>query len=162
MKDAVACLIRRVKYRGQSTGFQILGEMMAAALHDSPHVSSGIELVPVPLHRTRLRERGFNQAELLSRVVGRLGGHPVRTDLLLRCEWRGSQTTLDAEERRRSVRGAFRLRHPPPTDRRLVVVDDVWTTGATAEACRQLLLDGGAAGPVLILVAAVTPRRLPD
>jgi len=117
-------------------------------------------LLPVPLHRTRQRERGFNQAERLARVIGRTAGIAVRADILARVRPSVSLTGLDVEARRSAVTGAFRLRRPTPWAS-FVLVDDVWTTGATSEACRHILLEQGAPEPLRVLVAARTPARQP-
>lgn len=162
MIDAVSVLIHRMKYQGQTVAVDLLGEMMAEALLSVEANPRDLLLVPVPLHPARQRERGFNQAESLATAVGRILHCQVRVDLLRRRRWSGSQTTLDARERRRAATGAFALDRPPPQAGRIILVDDVWTTGATAEACRRILLDGGAKPPVPVLVAAVTPRSLPD
>lgn len=151
---AVRTLVRRMKYQGDRASATYLGEMMAARL-----VSSGIDpragvLVPVPLHSTRLRERGFNQAERLAQTVGRMTGLSVRAGLLRRVRWTVSQTTLDPDERREAVRGAFRSCPAAAGPDRPILVDDVWTTGATAEACREVLLAAGVPAPIPVLTAA--------
>lgn len=102
-------------------------------------------LVPVPLHRRKLRERGFNQAVLLAREVGRHTGLPVLAGALARIEAGTSQSTLTRAERLANVRGVFAL---PEGDsirgKRLMLIDDVFTTGATAGECVRVLLKGGA------------------
>jgi ComF family protein len=115
-------------------------------------------IVPVPLHRTRLRERGFNQAERLARVAAREARCHFRADILVRTRSSVSQTTLDLEERRASVAGAFQVRGRT-SDLPIILVDDVWTTGATAEACRGVLREAGSQGPIRVLVAARTLSR---
>ena len=109
-------------------------------------------LVPVPLHRSRLRMRGANQAEILSRQVGERTGLPVM-DVLVRTRPTRPQTRLDAKGRRENVEGAFALRSPVK-GLRLLLVDDVRTTGATARACARVLSAGGAKN-VGILTAAI-------
>lgn len=161
LEGVVRTLIHRMKYQGHLPATQLLGRMMVGCLLGCMPVPRSMLLVPVPLHRARLRQRGFNQAERLARRIAGPTALTVRDDLLERNRWEGSQTSLELEARRSAVAGAFRVRRSPPQTP-LLLVDDVWTTGATADACRAALLDAGALEPVRILVAARTPARLPD
>ncbi|HZV34198.1 MAG TPA: ComF family protein [Verrucomicrobiae bacterium] len=102
-------------------------------------------IVPVPLHPAKKRERGFNQAERLARHLSRATGIPVNTKLLERVEPTQTQTRLSRKERAENVQGAFALRRGAKLDvGRLVVLDDVFTTGATTSACANVLLSSGA------------------
>lgn len=104
-------------------------------------------LVPVPLAAARLRERGFNQSELLARAASRRLGIPVWTDVLERVRATTSQTRLTPEDRLRNVSGAFRAPATVAAKLRgahLVLVDDVVTTASTLNACAAALYDGGA------------------
>jgi ComF family protein len=113
-------------------------------------------LVPVPLHPRRERERGFNQATLLARRLGRAWGCPVRGDLLARTVATPSQTALAAAARQANVRSAFRLRRPAPVaGRHVALVDDVLTTGATLSECARCLREAGA-----VMVGALTVARV--
>jgi len=151
-------LVRRMKYRGDRAAAGFLGEMMAARLRAIRIEPGQGFLVPVPLHPTRLRERGFNQAERLARIVGRRAGLPLFPGLIRRVRWTGSQTVLDTEKRRAAVASAFRpgktlARRTVPRGS-AILVDDVWTTGATAQACRGALEAAGCVPPILVLTAA--------
>jgi len=118
-------------------------------------------LVPVPLHRSRLLSRRYNQAALLAQATGRACGTAVSPDLLVRTRRTPSQGRLSASARRRNVAGAFAVRDGRSESiqgRNLVLVDDVLTTGATAEACTGALLRAGAANvDVLTLARVVRP-----
>ncbi|MCG8360753.1 MAG: ComF family protein [Kiloniellales bacterium] len=113
-------------------------------------------IVPVPLHWTRLFRRRYNQAALLALALGRRCDKPVVTDLLLRRRATPSQGRLSRSARARNVAGAFAVkpaRRARLRGRRVLLIDDVMTTGATLEACSRALLAGGA-GAVDVLVLA--------
>ena len=102
-------------------------------------------LVPVPLHSSREREREFNQAERLAKALSQATGIPLKSKLLCRTQETETQTRLAREERARNVRGAFRLNQLVDlSSQRLVLIDDVLTTGATTNACARELRAAGA------------------
>jgi ComF family protein len=114
-------------------------------------------LMPVPLHWTRLFGRRFNQAALLAQAIRGAGGPPVAADWLVRRRRTPSQGTFGPLARARNVRGAFALRRGRSVaGKRVVLVDDVLTTGATAEECARVLRRAGAASiGVLVLARAL-------
>jgi len=117
---------------------------------------------PVPLHRSRLFARRYNQASLLAHALDRETGLPVLPELLSRHRATPSQGHMSAAARRRNVRGAFRVRRgfeDAVGGRRILLVDDVFTTGATVDECARALKRGGAeAVDVLTLARVVRPR----
>ena len=118
-------------------------------------------LVPVPLHWTRLFQRRYNQAALLAQAVARSSRLPVAPSLLVRCRRTPSQGGLSPAARRRNLRGAFAVPARAMAgleDRRMLLIDDVLTTGATAGECAKALLAAGARGvDVLTLARVVRP-----
>jgi len=100
-------------------------------------------IVPVPLHRQRLRERGYNQSLELGRPLADALDIPLRHDLLRRLRATSAQTELDAPGRRRNVRGAFALREDIALPAHVVILDDVMTTGATLSECTRALRRAG-------------------
>jgi ComF family protein len=111
-------------------------------------------VVPVPLHRARERERGYNQAALLAKPLAKALHLPYRPVLLQRLRERPAKRTLSVEERWEAVRGAFATRPGSQVDKlRVLLVDDVLTTGATLDACARALLAGGAQSVVGLTVA---------
>lgn len=119
-------------------------------------------VVPVPLHRDRERERGYNQAGLISKPLARKLGLPHKAVLLMRTRPRPNKLVLSLEERWESVRGAFATRPGSQVDnKRVLLVDDVMTTGATLDACARALLDSGAKSVLGLTVARAARNPLP-
>lgn len=113
-------------------------------------------IVPVPLHRWRLWRRRFNQAGLLAAALARRSGRPVRVDVLRRVRATPPQGHLGRARRRENVRGAFRVMRPDRiAGRRVLLVDDVLTTGATVAECARLLRRAGAESVDVLTLARV-------
>lgn len=115
-------------------------------------------VAPVPLDRTRLRQRGYNQAELIARPLASRLGLPLATDLLRRLRSRPARQKLSRRERWETVRGAFEAGPAGRVDRsHILLVDDVMTSGATLDACARALRSGGAEAVYAVTVARVLP-----
>jgi ComF family protein len=133
-------LVHALKYEACSELAPWLGAFLAAALRSAVAPLAGGVLVPVPLHVERLLQRGYNQSELLAREVQRRTGLPIADALLVRCRATAPQAQLDRELRRINVEGAFARRGPAPQGAgRVVLVDDVVTSGATVRAALAAL-----------------------
>jgi ComF family protein len=155
--------IHRLKYARKRILARPLGALMADYLGDGgtpdgPRriVPGEVEVVcPVPLHPARARERGFNQSELLAREICERVGLALDASLLRRVRDTAPQVSLDRRDRAANVRGAFAAAAPDRIEgRRVLLVDDLATTGATLEECARVLRRAGAAS-----VAALTLAR---
>ena len=142
MDGPVRELVHGLKYRNMKAWAPRIAELMADYLS---RLSVDAEvLVPVPLHPKRIRERGFNQSELLAKEMGKRLGHPVEAGLLARTKDTPAQiSTSTQEERRDNIKEAFACTGDV-AGRRLLLVDDVVTTGSTMAACAAPLKSAGA------------------
>lgn len=130
-----------------------LGALMADRAAADAGLRGARLVVPVPLHRYRMRERGFNQSELLAAKVSNHLNLPLRSDVLVRRQATEAQSGLTLEDRRGNVRGAFTVTRALARDK-VMLVDDVISTGFTASECARALRQAGA-GQVVVLAAAM-------
>jgi ComF family protein len=153
-------LVLAFKHGDRLHGAAAFARWMARA--GAPLLADASAIAPVPLHWTRLFRRRYNQAALLANALGRESGVAVLPDLLLRQRRTPSQGQLGAAARRRNVRGAFALNHRYAAwikGRRVLLIDDVYTTGATVGACARVLRRAGAeAVDVLTLARVARPQ----
>jgi ComF family protein len=159
--DVARHVALKLKY-GRRIGLaRLIGTMLER--HVPVADRAGMLLVPVPLHRWRLWSRGFNQSALIANVLARRTGIAVDRHLLLRDRRTPPLRGMNPAERRRTVRGAFTLRSGADiSGRTVLLIDDVLTSGATADACARLLKRGGAASVHLLCWARVLPDARPD
>lgn len=133
-------LVPRLKFHGELAAGRLMGRLMAEALADQPLPDA---LVPVPLHRRRLRERGYNQAREIAAPLARQLGVRLRGDLLQRIRHTQPQSRLDADARQGNLDEAFTVSVRGPLPAHVVLVDDVMTTGATLHAAAWALREAG-------------------
>jgi ComF family protein len=143
-------LIHLLKYGGVRPAANVLGRMLAEAIATLQPEFRGdsVAVIPVPLHRAKLRQRGFNQAELIARAALKLSGPRGCLRLCTMLERKretASQIGLTSHQRRENLRGAFGISQPELVKGRdVLVVDDVYTTGATVSECARVLRRAGA------------------
>jgi len=147
-------LVHAFKYRHKTHLRRPLALLAADSLRDFVAGCAPELMVPVPLHVRRLRERGFNQAVLLAEIWSRAWNIPLDRGALRRIRWTEPQINLTAAQRRDNVRGAFDVRHADAVKgRRVLLVDDVYTTGSTVKECAGVLKTAGAREVVVVTVA---------
>ncbi len=164
-------MVHLLKYAGVFPAAKVLGRMVAEAMVAlEPGLGDGtIVVIPVPLHKSKLRQRGFNQAELIAKAAlkvhsdgcfhsanFRLANFHLANNVLLRQRETESQIGMTSHQRRENMRGAFAVsRADEVNGREVLLVDDVLTTGATAAECARVLLRAGAS-KVWVATAART------
>jgi ComF family protein len=161
--DVARTVALKLKYSGRPGVAETLARFMRRHLAD---VGGGLDalLVPVPLHRWRIWKRGYNQAALIAAALSRVSGAPHAPDILRRTRATPSLKGLGRGERALAVRGAFKVNEEGRArlaGRHVVLVDDVFTSGATASACTLALRRAGAASVAVLCWARVVPET-PD
>ncbi len=157
-------LIHLLKYERMQPVADRLGKLLADSIEmfaASAEVPRQMLVIPVPMHAAKQRQRGFNQAELLARAAIRetRRRHPearlqLKTNLLKRARVTVSQAGLSTHQRRQNLRGAFFAPHPERlAGQHVLLIDDIYTTGATARACSRMLRNAGAASVRVATVA---------
>lgn len=150
--DVARTVALRLKYGGRTAFAETVGRQMARLLPDDADM-----LVPVPLHRWRLWSRGFNQAALISAALTRVSGVANDPMLLRRVKATPPLRAMGAKARARAVAGVFRVIDPKAQLRRksVVLIDDIYTSGATTDGCTAALLRAGAAKVTILCWARV-------
>lgn len=145
-------LIFRFKYKDATYLARDLGDMMAAVIKKEG--LWGDVLVAVPLHRQREKQRGYNQSHLLAKHISRNLRIPYKKDLLLRVKNTKVMHNLSREERQENLKGAFQIRDRRGIDgKSILLIDDIFTTGATLNACSKVLMEGGAKSVAVVAFA---------
>ncbi len=155
--DASRQLILNFKHGGKIALASLLGQLMSAKIE--PYKSEPPLLIPVPLHRTRLWQRGFNQAALLAQEIAKRGKGELLVDGLIRRKRTPSLGGLGREEREKALSGAINVRQSAIGrigDRDVILVDDVLTSGATSDACVTALVEAGSKSVRVACFARVT------
>lgn len=151
-------LVHRLKYGDRTELAASMGRMMALAGREL--LADAEVIVPVPLHRSRLWRRRFNQAAALAGAVGRIVGLPVEMHALLRARRTEPQVGLTRDQRRLNLQGAFAIGPAAPATvegRRVLLIDDVLTTGSTANAAARALLRAGATAVDVLTFSRTVP-----
>jgi ComF family protein len=136
--------VHLIKYSGKSYLANSLGPLLADFLKNWLNDTKGMIMIPVPLHKKKLRQRGFNQSVLLVKSISRLLNLETDYFTLTRIRYTETQTGLTLEERRKNVKGAFEVNNRNNlTGKTVILVDDVATTGNTMDECARVLKKAG-------------------
>ncbi len=151
--------LHAIKFGAEIHLIRPVAQLLAKTIVEWEH--GGFDLViPVPLHPLRLRERGFNQSALLARFLSKSISAPLDLNILKRTLWTVPQTGLSREERLSNVKNAFRVEHPQLSKgKRVLLVDDVFTTGTTLSECAGILKKSGAREVLAVTVSRVMLER---
>lgn len=133
----------RLKYAGRREYARFYGRQIAASLGGTIRSWKADALVPVPIHYSRKRERGYNQAEALAKEIGKELGIPVESRLLKRVKKTLPQKYLDDRERQNNLKKAFKISGNDVKLKTIIIVDDIYTTGSTIDACAAALKEAG-------------------
>lgn len=149
-------LIHQIKYKGQKEAAKELAGWYGYQLKTESHLIDHTDLlVGVPLHKSRLNQRGYNQADWIAEGLSEALSIPMRTDVLIRKRFKSSQTRKNRMERWENVKTVFDVPdYREVTGKNIVIVDDVLTTGATIEACAAELLKAGCRSVGVLTIAA--------
>ena len=143
--DHLSRIVHEFKYERRLAHSQGIASRMALFLMNYPWMSNVNLIVPVPLHSSRLKSRGYNQSQLLADYLGNTFGLPVVSEVLVRIRSTPSQTSLNQQQRLQNVAGAFQADNLNLlAGKNVLLVDDVITTGATLNECAKTLLKAGA------------------
>lgn len=145
--------IYRYKYESKPYMYKSFGELMLSAL-EKENIGHIDLIVPVPLHRSRKAERGYNQSELLARYISSELDVPLDDNNLIRIRATKIQNKLDRYERQQNIKGAFKTKENRAfKEKRILLVDDIFTTGATVNECSRVLIESGAAEIIVLTIA---------
>ncbi len=138
-------ILHALKYNNKFLVGKFLGELIASQVGEQVKTWNADMIIPVPLHSLKKAERGYNQAELICKGISKVLFIPTKPNVLKRSRYTLSQTTMTLEERKENVHKAFVLRKKRKiTGKRIIIVDDVLTTGATITECARVLKENGA------------------
>ena len=147
-------MIYRFKYGKRREYAEFLGWEMAKYFEDDIRKWKAEALIPVPIHKSRKQQRGYNQAELLAAELSRRTGIPMKSDLVVRLRKTIPQKLLKQSERQNNLKKAFKILQNDVKLNTIVIIDDIYTTGSTIDAVAELLLQAGV-GKVYYMVMAI-------
>lgn len=156
-EDYARDAIMRYKFDGWTCCEDVFGHIMAQHVQSFEHLRAFDMVIPVPLSEQRFNERGFNQSVPLAQAVASELGIEYCEDALIKVRNTKKQSKLSARERLENVRGAYRAQRPI-SGKRIILTDDIYTTGITMDECAGTLIDAGAS-EVVAVTLSIKPRK---
>jgi ComF family protein len=153
--------VYRMKFQNRRDYIPFYAASMAQALQSCLNYWQPEAILPVPMHPSKKRRRGYNQSELLARELSRITHIPLNSDLLHCIRKNEDQKTLNRQERMRNLRGSFTVTTPHPPLRRVLLVDDVYTTGSTMDEISRVLKEHGVRYVYFIVLCTGRDRNNP-
>lgn len=135
--------IEAFKYKNRQEYAKFYGKELAAAYQKQIKKWGAEAIIPVPIHRSRYLERGYNQAALIAYSLAEYTGLSVKERIIVRTKKTTAQKTLGTKDRLKNLQGAFHLKKSMVQYKKIILVDDIYTTGSTADACAAVLKKGG-------------------
>lgn len=158
--EGLANMIYEMKYRQRPDIGVAIGRRMALELGPKGFFDGIDMIIPIPLTRSRQRQRGYNQAEMLADGINEITGIPVNTTVVARKKFSGSQTRLGRWERKSNVEKLFELKDGDAIkDKHVLIIDDVFTTGATVTECGKTLSDNSGNNVKISVLTACLAKR---
>ncbi len=138
-------MVYRFKYSGHLQYAPVLGEIMVTYIKQKTDTKIFDILIPVPMHKTKQKQRGYNQAALLAAAISDRLHIPTDEDILIRTKQTKAQSGLSIIERQNNIKDAFQVQRPTMIEHKIVLlIDDIYTTGSTIEGCSKVILAAGA------------------
>ena len=142
-EDIVKASVMNFKYHGMKSYVDFYANELVRMQGDWIRRKNPQVLIPVPLHKRKKRMRGYNQAELLANAIGSRMDIPVRDDILYRRKWTNPQKEISGMDRRHNLTKSMAIRQLPEDIKCVMLIDDIYTTGSTMEACARILKQNG-------------------
>jgi ComF family protein len=152
--ESAAGSIYRFKYQGRQEYADFFAEELYQYLGRDIQMMRAEAIIPVPLHRSRLKERGYNQSEVLARALSKRCGIPVLDNLAVRCKKTIPQKQLNYAERQNNLKKAFKICANDVKLNTVIIMDDIYTTGSTVDALAEALLCKGVKHVFVVTLAA--------
>ena len=157
--STVKTSLSNFKYRGRREFAEYYADKLYEHFHNALPKLNISAVVPVPIHPERLKNRGYNQAELIAEILAKKLDLPIVTDYLIRSKNTLAQKNLDPVSRRKNLREAFRINHNSKFYeiqlKNILLIDDIYTTGSTADACSAVLKEAGTEKVYVLCIASV-------